>query len=100
MGCAIVGSDSQPVREFITHGENGLLTSFFDPPALARSVIEVIEDKELSDRMRQGARHYAEARLSMVDYLRNYEALIERMTGKSLQTTEKPARKKRTRTGR
>jgi len=83
-GCAIVGSDTQPVREFITHGENGLLTSFFDPPALARTIVELIEDTDLNRRLRANARRYAEARLSMTDYLAAYEALIERMTGMKL----------------
>ena len=98
IGCAIVGSDSQPVREFIMHGENGLLASFFDPPALAKAAVELIEDSELNRRLRQNARRYAEARLSMVDYLKNYEALIERMTGMSLPVAEPAVTAKRTRT--
>ena len=31
IGCAVIGSDTPPVREFVTGGENGLLASFFDP---------------------------------------------------------------------
>lgn len=80
-GCAVVGSDTPPVREFITHGENGLLTSFFDPPALAGSVLRILEDQTLDRRLRTAARRYAEARLSMRDYLNAYEGLIERLTG-------------------
>ncbi len=83
-GCAIIGSDSQPVREFITDGENGLLTSFFDPPGLARTVIKVLDDTALNERLRASARRYAEARLSMADYMESYQALIERMTGMPL----------------
>lgn len=95
IGCAVVGSDSQPVREFITHGENGLLTSFFDPRALATTVVEVIENKTLNGQLRTNARRYAEARLSMTDYLKSYCSLIERMTGMSLPGSE-PARRGRT----
>jgi glycosyltransferase involved in cell wall biosynthesis len=98
IGCAIVGSDSQPVREFIAHGENGLLASFFDPPGLAKAAVELIEDSDLNRRLRQNARRYAEARLSMVDYLKNYEALIERMTGVTLPVSEPPVPPKRSRT--
>jgi glycosyltransferase involved in cell wall biosynthesis len=83
-GCAIVATDCQTVREFITHNDNGLLTSFFDPPALADAVLELIENADLSDRLRHNARQYAEARLAMADYLRAYGALIERMTGMEL----------------
>lgn len=84
IGCAIVGSDSQPVREFIKHGENGLLTSFFDPPALAKTVLGLLEDTRLNQKLRANARRYAEARLSMADYIASYEGLIERMTGATL----------------
>jgi glycosyltransferase involved in cell wall biosynthesis len=97
IGCAVVGSDSQPVREFITHGENGLLTSFFDPAALAKNVVDLIEDTALNRRLRSNARRYAEARLSMTDYLKSYDALIERMTGMNLPVSEpsRPAKRVR-----
>jgi glycosyltransferase involved in cell wall biosynthesis len=84
IGCAIVGSDSPPVREFITHGKNGLLTSFFDPRGLAHSVMRLLEDTALNHKLRVNARRYAEARLSMADYMASYETLIERMTGMRL----------------
>jgi len=81
MGCAIVGSDTDPVREFITHGENGLVTSFFDPQGLADAVLEVLEDKRLDRKLRTGARRYAERSLTMDDYLRVYTQKIELLTG-------------------
>ncbi len=90
-GCAVVGSDTQPVREFITHGENGLLTSFFDPRGIAQSVLRILEDQTLDRRLRTGARRYAEAKLSMADYLNSYEALIERLTGQPVNVpAERP----------
>ena len=94
LGCAIVGSDSQPVREFIAHGENGLLASFFDPAGLADTVLNVIEDQDMNQRLRANARRYAETRLSMVDYLKSYEALIERMTGMKLSAAGPPKRRR------
>lgn len=97
IGCAIVGSDSQPVREFITHNENGLLTSFFDPAALAHAAVRLIEDPVLSNRLRANARQYAEVHLSMADYLKAYEALIERMTGLTLPAAEPAPPAKRAR---
>jgi glycosyltransferase involved in cell wall biosynthesis len=90
-GCAVVGSDTPPVREFITHGENGLLTSFFDPPGVARSVLRILEDETLNRRLRKAARRYAEERLSMQDYLHSYEALIEQLTGQAVSpAVERP----------
>ena len=81
VGCAVVASDTQPVREFVTHEQNGLLTSFFDPKGLAESVLRVIEDAPLARRLRQEARRYAEANFSMDVYLDAYEALIARLVG-------------------
>ena len=84
MGCAVIGSDTQPVREFISHGQTGLLTSFFDPQALADSVQEVLENKRLDQKLRSGARQYAERHLSMKDYLSTFCDRIEELTGQTL----------------
>ncbi len=81
-GCAVIGSDTEPVREFIAHGKNGMLASFFDPKALARQVLEVIEDRALANRIRTGARRYAEKHLAMSDYLAAYDALIRKLTAR------------------
>lgn len=72
------------VREFITHRKNGLLTSFFDPPALARSVVDVLGNKSLDRVLRLGARAYAEKNLSMAVYLKTFCVRIEQLTGQAL----------------
>lgn len=43
-GCAIVASDTEPVREVIADGENGLLSGFFDVDGLAAQVLAVLDD--------------------------------------------------------
>lgn len=43
MEATIVASDVAPVREAMTHGKTGMLVDFFDPKALARQVVEVLE---------------------------------------------------------
>ena len=83
-GCATIGSDTDPVREFIVDGDNGLLTSFFDRQALADKVLELLENKSLNTILRAGARAYAEKRLRMDEYLASYRRLIERLTGQPL----------------
>ena len=45
-GCAIVASDTPPVREVISSGLNGLLVNFFDREALASRVIELLSNPE------------------------------------------------------
>lgn len=42
-GCAIVGSDTEPLREVIDNGEHGHLVDFFDHEALAERLIAVLE---------------------------------------------------------
>jgi glycosyltransferase involved in cell wall biosynthesis len=93
IGCPVIGSDTQPVREFITHGRNGLLTSFFDPRGLADQVLSVLEDKKLEQKLRTGARRYAERSLAMDDYLAAYVAKIETLTGMSVQPPKRRSAK-------
>ena len=81
IGCAVIGGDTEPVREFVTHEQNGLLVPFFDPKGLADTVLRVLEDAPLARRLREGARRYAEKHLAMGDYLAAYEALIGKLIG-------------------
>ncbi|MDE2515187.1 MAG: glycosyltransferase [Rhodospirillales bacterium] len=91
MGCAVVGSDTEPVREFITHEQNGLLTPFFDQRQLSDSILRLIEDQPLAKRLRANARRYAEENLAMADYLDRYQALIGRLTGAPYEQGDLPA---------
>jgi glycosyltransferase involved in cell wall biosynthesis len=61
-GCAIVASDTQPLREAIVHNETGTLFNFFDPAALAQSVCELLNKPE--ERIRLGANARAFAKLN------------------------------------
>jgi glycosyltransferase involved in cell wall biosynthesis len=45
-GCAIVASDTAPVREVIQHDSNGLLVPFFEPEAIAKSIAELSGNAE------------------------------------------------------
>lgn len=76
MGCAIVGSDTAPVREFLNDGETGLLVPFHDPKRIAQGIIRILQDKPLARRLRRGARAQAERTLCLKTYLAEYEALI------------------------
>lgn len=81
-GCAIVGSDVESVAEFVTHGRNGLLVPGLDSKALARTVLQVLEDEKLNHKLRAGARRYAERHLDMKDYFATMEATIAEITGR------------------
>ena len=56
VGGLVIGSSTQPVREVIRHGENGLLVDFFDVPGLARTVSEALADPDAFGRLRGAAR--------------------------------------------
>lgn len=59
-GCAIVASDTQPLREAITHDETGRLVSFFDAAALADEVCGLLDDPAARARLSAGARLFAQ----------------------------------------
>ena len=75
-GCAVVGSDTAPVREFVTHRRTGLLVPFTDPAAVAAAVGELLDDPALNTRLRTNARRLAERTLRMDRYIEHYEGLI------------------------
>lgn len=56
VGCAIVGSDTAPVKEFIEHDKHGLITPFFDQDALTSNIVRLLEDPELRQKLGQEAR--------------------------------------------
>ncbi|MFT3786710.1 MAG: glycosyltransferase [Tepidisphaeraceae bacterium] len=43
-GAVVLGSDTAPIREMITDGQNGLLANFFDPEEFAAKAIKVLDD--------------------------------------------------------
>ncbi|WP_086644000.1 glycosyltransferase family 4 protein [Acetobacter sp. DsW_063] len=96
-GCAIVGSATAPVEEFLQDRKTALLTTFTDPDAIAESVVEILKNKRLAKTLRGAARAEAERTLSMQGYLSQYEAIIEQLAGKRLsaEETTAPARVKR-----
>ncbi len=58
-GCAIVASDTAPVREAIRHDETGRLVDFFDADGLAASVAGLLADPVARQRLGRSARAFA-----------------------------------------
>ncbi len=80
-GCAIIASDTEPVREFITHDLTGLLVPFHDKTALADAVTRMLTDSALAARLRTSARAFAMSHLDMAQHLAAMDGLVERVTG-------------------
>jgi glycosyltransferase involved in cell wall biosynthesis len=81
-GALVVGSDTAPVREVITHGRNGLLVNFFDTASLSRTVIGALARAPAHAALRAAARdtvlqrydlatHCLPRQLSLVEQLAN-----------------------------
>ena len=59
-GCAIVASDTAPVREVMRDGETGRMVDFFDAEGLLREVDALLEDAPARDRLGAAARRFVE----------------------------------------
>ncbi|MDT1063808.1 glycosyltransferase [Paracoccus sp. CPCC 101403] len=55
-GCYIVASDTEPVRELVTDGENGRLVPFFDQEALVSALVRGLAGDPEAARLRAAAR--------------------------------------------
>ena len=55
-GCLLIASNTEPVREVVTDGENGLLVDFFDREGLAERVAECLRQPEKFEPLRVAAR--------------------------------------------
>lgn len=64
-GCLVIGSDTEPVREAIEDGVNGILVDFFDHAKLADKVINVLSDPGGFKHMRINARESALERFDL-----------------------------------
>lgn len=57
-GCAIVGSDTAPVREVIRDSRTGLLADMRSPPAIAAAIERLLDDRALAARLGLAARQH------------------------------------------
>lgn len=58
-GCAIVASDTAPLKEAILDGQTGLLADFFSPDDIAAQTIRLLENQALRETLGQQARRFA-----------------------------------------
>jgi glycosyltransferase involved in cell wall biosynthesis len=61
VGCAIVASDTAPLREAIEHNRTGRLVDFFSPQALSDEVCALLEDGPTRERLGHHGREFAVA---------------------------------------
>jgi glycosyltransferase involved in cell wall biosynthesis len=61
MGKAVIASESDGIREFVRHGETGLVVPAHDPPALRAAVQRLLREPETCRRLGLGGRRFVEA---------------------------------------
>lgn len=75
-GALVIGSDTPPVREVIRHGENGLLTDFFDPARIAADIETVLTGEVDAARLKRAARETVLADYALPQILARQWALM------------------------
>ncbi|MEO8279531.1 MAG: glycosyltransferase family 4 protein [Ideonella sp.] len=74
-GCAVVASDTAPVREVIQDRANGRLVEFGDRDELADAVLDALGAEPPADRQRVAARRDSQ-RFGQAEGVRRYEQLL------------------------
>ena len=83
-GCAVVGSDTAPVREVVRHGINGLLVDFFSPADLASAVSELLRDRDRAASFGAEARRTVERSYDLDVCVQRQLALIDLVASGSI----------------
>ena len=83
-GCAIVGSDTEPVREVIRHRYNGLLVDFFKPDEIAESIAELIKNQILAKELGNNARATVIRRFRLQECVQRQLALMDLVASRAI----------------
>lgn len=81
-GCLVVASDTAPVREVITDGENGLLVNFFDTDAIADRIEEALDNQLAYQALRQQARVTVQSNYALADLLPRHLDIVTQTANK------------------
>jgi glycosyltransferase involved in cell wall biosynthesis len=77
VGALIVGSDTDPVREVIDDGKNGVLVPFFEVDKIAAQISQILDNPARYQPLREQARETVLSRYATRDLLPKYRQLIE-----------------------
>lgn len=80
-GCVVLGSDTTPVREVITDGQNGILRDFFDVDAMASVAVDVLKDPGAFRELGTAARRTVEERYALEVVMPRMVGLLEDVAG-------------------
>lgn len=87
-GCLVVASDTEPVREVVTDGENGLLFDFFSSGELAAKVVDGLERADDMARVRAAARRTVVERYALKKLLPGHIKIMENLANAKSPMTD------------
>lgn len=76
-GCVVIGSDTGPVQEVISHGVNGLLADFFSPKDIAANTENALDNRETMQELRRNARQTIQDRYALKTVLPLHIELVK-----------------------
>ena len=76
-GCLVMGSDTEPVQEIITHRKDGLLVDFFDSERMVDQANEALDRPEDFDDMQRNARKNIEQKFGLANALSRLHTLMQ-----------------------
>jgi glycosyltransferase involved in cell wall biosynthesis len=82
-GCTVLASDTEPVREVIRHGRNGLLAGFSDVDALTRTAVSVLENPAAYADLGREAERTIRRRYALDVVLPKLTAFFEEVAGRA-----------------
>ncbi len=76
MAAPIVASDEKLVREFMQHEENALLVDYFNPRSIADSIVRLVDDPALAQRLGTNARKMVVEKLDIQHTVKRWMEVI------------------------
>ena len=86
IGCAVVGSDTLPVREVIEDGRNGLLVDFFDPQKIASRIAHLLKNRNHAQELGKAARETILNNYQLNDCVQRHLALMNLVASQSIKS--------------
>jgi glycosyltransferase involved in cell wall biosynthesis len=81
VGIPVIGTDIGGIPEIITHGENGLLVDYGDVDNLKRSIIEILKNNSLREKIIQGGYDTINSKFRVETYQEKLENLYDTLLG-------------------
>lgn len=90
-GCPVIASDLPGIRDVVTHGESGLLTSPGDPAALADAIVTLLRDPHLRAQFSTNARKLVLGRFDWEAIADRYRMILLDLSASSANSANNAA---------